>query len=241
MLKHLLPLIPEHVCYCEPFAGGLAMLFAKERSRCEVVNDLNGDLVALYRNVRFHLPEVERELEWFLGSRKDLKDYRIEAGLTEIQRVTRFLLRNRISFGGGGTSFGVIRTAGGGAQIWRDRVRDLMLAAHRRLDGVLIEHLPYERCLELYDSKDTFFFIDPHYLHADVHCYDGWTEDQLREFRRRLRSLKGRWMVTLDDSEFNRKLFKGCHMVPISTKNGIVNNRTHGKQKFGELIITPSK
>jgi site-specific DNA-adenine methylase len=42
MLKKILPLITPHVCYCEPFAGGLAVLMAKERSQVEVVNDING-------------------------------------------------------------------------------------------------------------------------------------------------------------------------------------------------------
>ena len=60
MLKHRLPLIPEHVCYCEPFAGSLALLLAKPRSQVEIVNDMNGDLVALYRNLQYHLPELLR-------------------------------------------------------------------------------------------------------------------------------------------------------------------------------------
>jgi site-specific DNA-adenine methylase len=37
--KYVLPMIPPHECYCEPFAGGLATLPAKEPSTLEVVND----------------------------------------------------------------------------------------------------------------------------------------------------------------------------------------------------------
>jgi DNA adenine methylase len=47
-LKHILPLIPPHECYCEPFAGGVAVFLAKPRSRLEVINDLNGDLISFY-------------------------------------------------------------------------------------------------------------------------------------------------------------------------------------------------
>lgn len=50
LLKKLLPMIPPHVCSCEVFGGSLAWTLAKERSQVEIVNDINGDLVALYRN-----------------------------------------------------------------------------------------------------------------------------------------------------------------------------------------------
>ena len=51
LAQHILPLFPAHTCYCEPFAGAAALLFAKEPSKVEVLNDVNGDLVALYRVV----------------------------------------------------------------------------------------------------------------------------------------------------------------------------------------------
>lgn len=101
MLKKLLPLIPEHECYAEAFAGGLALLLAKERSDVEVVNDANKELVILYRQVQFHLPELEREIEFILNARENLKSFRTEKGITEIQIAARFFIRNRISFGGG--------------------------------------------------------------------------------------------------------------------------------------------
>ena len=40
LLKHILPLIPEHALYTEAFCGGCAVLFAKEPAKCEVINDI---------------------------------------------------------------------------------------------------------------------------------------------------------------------------------------------------------
>ena len=51
MLKDILPLVPEHDIYTEVFAGGAALLFAKEPVRVNVINDLNGELVNFYRTV----------------------------------------------------------------------------------------------------------------------------------------------------------------------------------------------
>lgn len=49
MLKHLLPLVPEHNLYTESFAGGAALYWAKEPSPVEVLNDVNGNLINFYR------------------------------------------------------------------------------------------------------------------------------------------------------------------------------------------------
>lgn len=239
MLKHLLPMIPPHVCYCEPFAGGLALLLAKERSQVEVVNDLNGDLVALYRNLQYHLPALLGEINWLFSSRRNLHDFIAQPGLTELQRAARFLVVNRTSFGGNMSSFAVAKTSGGGAGFDRAMVGELLGKAHDRMNRVVVENLPYERCLANYDSKDSFFFIDPPYLNCETVAYQGWDEAQMREFRKRVGKLQGKWIVTVDDSQFNRNLFSGCELKAVSSQNGLCNNRTHSKVKFGELLITP--
>jgi DNA adenine methylase len=239
LLKTILPLIPQHVCYCEPFFGGGAVLYAKERAATEVVNDLNGDLVGLYRNIQFHLPALLGELDWLFASRQNLHDFVRQRGLTELQRAARFLLVNRTSFGGTMTSFGVAKTKGGGVGFKHKVVAELLGNAHARLDGVVVENLPYERCLKNYDSKDTFFFIDPPYLNADTEAYQGWSADQLRQFRRQVEKLQGKWIVTVDDSPLNRDLFSDCTLLAVKTQNRLCNNRTHSHTQFGELVITP--
>ena len=239
MLKHILPLIPKHVCYCEPFFGGGAVLFAKERASTEVINDLNGNLVALYRNLQFHLPALINELDWLFSSRQNLHDFVAQPGLTELQRAARFLLVNRTSFGGNMNSFGVSKTKGGGVGFRHKPMGELLKAAHERLDGVVVENIPFERCFKNYDSRDTFFFIDPPYENATNGAYQGWDEKQLNHFRREVGRLNGQWIVTLNDSPLTRELFKDCRVQPVVSRNRALNVRTHGEQTFGELIISP--
>lgn len=238
-LKRILPLIPPHVCYCEPFFGGGAVLFSKPRSSTEIVNDINGSLVALYRNLQYHLPALLDEMEWLFSSRDNIHDFIRQPGLTELQRAARFLLVNRSSFGGNMKSFGVSKTRGGGVGFRHQKIGDLLKAAHQRLDGVVVENLPYEKCFENYDSKDTFFFIDPPYLNAKTEAYSGWNEGQMRQFSRIVGKLKGRWIVTVDDSPLNRELFSNCQVESVKTRNQLANKRTHSELLFGELIITP--
>ncbi|KAB0545407.1 DNA adenine methylase, partial [Pantoea stewartii] len=64
LAKHLLPLFPAHTCYVEPFCGGAALFFMKEQSKAEVLNDINGDIVNLYRVIQNHLEEFIKQFKW---------------------------------------------------------------------------------------------------------------------------------------------------------------------------------
>ena len=75
LLKRLLSDIPSHTTYAEVFAGGAALLLAKAPSKAEVLNDLNSELVRLYRCVQHHLDELVRQFReelkaMTIGSRK---------------------------------------------------------------------------------------------------------------------------------------------------------------------------
>lgn len=240
MLKKLLPILPEHTCYCEVFMGGLAVLLSKPRSKVEVVNDLNCDLVALYRNLQYHSDAFISEIEWVLGSRTTLEDFKAQPGLTEIQRCARWFIRNKISFGGGFTSFAVSRKGGGGAGFCRRLLLENLVEFRDRMDRVTVENLSYNRCLELYDSPETLFFLDPPYINSKCNNYKGFSEEQMKELKVHLQALTGKWILTVDDSAFNRQLFSEYSIEAVETRNGTVNKALYPDRTFGELIITPS-
>lgn len=58
--KKIVEMLPEHVCYCEPFAGGAWVLFRKQESKVEVINDLNREIITFYRCIQHHLEEFIR-------------------------------------------------------------------------------------------------------------------------------------------------------------------------------------
>ena len=235
-LKNILPLIKPHTCYVEPFAGGLAVLLAKERSPVEVVNDANRDLVSLYRCAQFHLEALLLEMEWQIAARVNFADYRENRGLTDLQRAARFLVGNLTSFGGMGASFGVTKKSGG-IGLSRERIVERLMALRARLDKVTVECLDWERCIQLYDSPESFLFLDPPYLHADVKAYDGWSEAQMERFAEVLGTVKGQWVVTVDGSEFCQRLFARWKSRLVNTRSGTVNQRTDSGACFSELII----
>ncbi|MGV3661345.1 MAG: DNA adenine methylase [Prosthecobacter sp.] len=233
LLPSILPLIRPHKLYAEGFAGGLATLLAKPPSAAEVINDINEDLVNLYRYAQFHLDALIHEVEFTLASRADLAALVEQPGLTGLQRAARFLLRNRLSFGGGGTSYAVSKRP----QPSRAAVLELLRAFNARLDKVSVENLPYERLFKNYDSPETLWFLDPPYSAGEVDAYEAWTDVTMAEFAARVEQLAGDWIVTVNDCPKNRALFARHEITPVVTNSGAVNRKSLPKATFGELIV----
>lgn len=97
----ILPLLTDHKCYVELFAGAAAIFFLKQPSDVEVLNDINGDLVNLYRVVKNHLEEFVRQFKWALTSRQIYKWTQATPPetLTDIQRAARFFYLQKLAFG----------------------------------------------------------------------------------------------------------------------------------------------
>ena len=236
MLPVLLPMINAHShrLYCEPFCGGAAVLLAKRPSEHEVLNDSDGELVNLFRQTKYHADELVREMQWMIESRKDFTDYRLQPGLTEIQRAARWLFRNFYSYAGDNSSFGVKRLGFSTRSYMLAKITSL----HTRLDRVTVENLTWQRCLSLYDSPQALFFLDPPYTAGEVRAYAPWTDAQVSELAGVLRSISGSWICTLNDCASNRAAFTGCHIVYVSTSANMSNARSPGR-RFGEIIIRP--
>lgn len=234
LLKLLLPMLRPHTIFVEAFAGGAALTLAKEPSKVEVINDNDGALVNLYRYAQFHLDALIQEVEFTLNSRADLEALIEQPGITGLQKAARYLLRNRLSFGGSGDSFAVCRKH---AQPSRSAVLEKLRAFNARLDKVAVENLSYERLFKNYDSPGTLWFFDPPYTVGEVDAYAVWDHERMAGFAEAVAELQGDWLVTVNDTPENRALFRGHEIRPVVTPSGAVNRSTRPDATFAELII----
>ena len=240
LVKHILPLIPSHTCYVEPFAGGLAVLLAKDRSPVEVVNDLDGDLVNFYRCVRFHCDELLKELQWVVNSRVEFVATSSQPGLTDIQRAARWFTRISLSFGAKGDTYGYGRTSGGTAASGSRTSRMARIAAlSERLDRVNVEHLDWRDCLRRYDAASTCVYLDPPYTAGLQYDAQAWSEDDHRELRETLGRLRGTWVLSYDDSPLVRGLYEGFEIRSIERATGIGNTSGKTGRRYREVLIRP--
>lgn len=208
---------PPHECYVEAFAGGAAVLFQKSESKVEVLNDINGDLVNLYRVIQHHLDEFVRQFRWAITSRQvyeweKLKD---PATLTDIQRAARFFYLQKLGFGAKVSSrtFGVSTTSRPRLNLLR--LEEDLSAAHLRLHSVVVEQLPWREVVRRYDRPHTLFFLDPPYWEtAGYGAEFGWDEYEAIAALRH--ELKGAVVVTLNDHPDIRRVFRGWKRRDLS-------------------------
>jgi DNA adenine methylase len=70
LAETIVKLIPPHRVYVEPFIGGAAIFFAKAPSECEIINDINSEIVNFYEVVQRDFPALQSEISISLHSRK---------------------------------------------------------------------------------------------------------------------------------------------------------------------------
>ncbi|AUN95864.1 DNA adenine methylase [Pseudazoarcus pumilus] len=214
LADRLLPHFPAHQCYVEPFAGGAALFFLRPApAEVEVLNDINGELVNLYRVVKCHLEEFVRQFKWALSSRqvfKWLQDTPVET-LTDIQRAARFYYLQQSAFGARvqGQTYGTATTTPPGLNLLR--IEESLSAAHLRMASAYIENLPWQECLRRYDRAHTFFFMDPPYWETEGYGVEFGFE-QYEEMAELLGRLDGKAIVTLNDHPDIRQAFSRFHI-----------------------------
>jgi DNA adenine methylase len=236
LAKHILPLLPEHSCYVEPFAGAAAIFFMKEPAKVEVLNDVNSDLINLYRVVQHHLDEFVRQFRWALTSRELFGWLKATppATLTDIQRAARFFYLQKLAFGAKveGQTFGTATTSPGRLNLLR--MEEDLSAVHLRLHQVTIEHLDWGTCVQRYDRAHTLFYLDPPYWGTEG--YDvAFGLEQYDRMAELLKSMKGRAVVSVNDIPEMRRAFAGLRIRPLSITY-TVGQPSH-RSVSGELII----
>jgi DNA adenine methylase len=230
----IVQLFPKHECYVEVFSGAANLLFEKEKNCTEVINDINNDLVNLFRIVRWHPRAFMEELQFVLHSRKEFDDYKNQPGLTDVQRAARSWFLLKTSFGGkGGTNsfhFGY-GTCG------RSRLRRMSFSAvrkcHKRLDGVFVENRDFEDVIKRYDRKHTLFYCDPPYWKTAAYKTPfTWADHQ--RLHGCLKSIDGKFILTINNHPDIRTLYKGYY---IRKASAIYSVSKSVNQDVTELVI----
>lgn len=212
--------------YIEVFGGGGSVLFSSDKhAPIEVYNDANGQLVNLFRCIKYHSEELKKEIRFYLNSREMFADIqnRLKCpGFTDIQRAAMFYVAVKTSFGADTDSFGCsvkrIDTSG-------------FDAVSKRLERVVVEHKDFEALIKQYDRPDALFYCDPPYHTTEKHYSEKFTEADHYRLNGVLKALKGCFILSYNDDEFIRELYKDYNITPLSRQNNL------SKGSFKEVII----
>lgn len=218
--------------YIEVFGGAGWVLFSRSKhAKMEVYNDVNGNLVNLYRCTKYHPEALQKELEFVLMSREqffDAKEQTEVRGLTDIQRAARFYILIKESFGTDLQSFGVRPRN-------IENAIDYILTVSKRLNTVVIENQDFERILKTYDKKDALFYLDPPYYETEKYYPDRFMPEDHVRLKEALGKIKGKFLLSYNDCEYIRALYSDYNIAEVER----VHNLIQGKEKprYKELLI----
>jgi len=179
---------PRHRTYVEPFGGGGSVLMRKSRSYAEIYNDLDTEIVGLFKILRD--PDSASLLELGLRntpfSRVEFEEAYLES-TDPIELARKLIIRSFMGFG----SDGVFKSSTGfransnrsGTTPAHDWVTywDSLPHFTERLSGVVIENRPAVDVIQAQDSDQTLFYIDPPYVkstRSEKHAYRHEMDDE---------------------------------------------------------------
>jgi DNA adenine methylase len=181
MLQHILPLLPDHSVYVEPFFGGGAVFWAKKPSDVEIINDFNGMVVNFYRQLKSNFEELKQAIDATPYSRqayqKAMVVYENPYLFDSVTKAWAFWI---------GTSQGFSNKIGS----WRssqisvkeskrneNKKQAFTKELSERLKYVQIEQKDAVDLIKDMDTPDTFFYLDPPYVGADQGHYGGYMQE----------------------------------------------------------------
>jgi DNA adenine methylase len=234
LAERIIPLLPDHRHYVEPYAGSLAVLLAKSRAPFETVNDLDGDLVNFWRVLRERRRDLERACRLTPHARAEhaaaLDAVDVPAtDPVERARRTWVLLTQ-------GQSGGTARRTG-----WRffanpagstfsmpqylDAYCNRFGPAVARLHGVSLECRPAVEMVERYGKHaEVLLLVDPPYVHSTrkgIGYRHEMTDDDHRELAAALQQTKAAVVLSGYPSPlYDLELFPDWHRIEMSAGTG---------------------
>lgn len=152
------------------------------------------------------------------------------AEVTDVKRAAAFFKLIRYSYGSGCTSFG--------CQPFDVRkCFDAIWQASKRLADTVVENKDFEALIRQYDRDSAFFYCDPPYYETEGNYEVVFRKEDHKRLRDTLSDCKGKWMVSYNDCEFIRELYKGYEITAVSRLNNLAQ-RYEGGCEFPEVLIT---
>lgn len=218
--------------YIEVFGGAGWVLFSSDKhANMEVYNDVNGNLVNLFRCIKYHAEALQKELNFIMVSREQFqiaKAQVVEMGLTDIQRAARFFVMIKESFGSNLYSFGTRAKN-------MESAKNYLEVVSKRLNSVVIENLDFEKILKTYDRKDALFYLDPPYYETEKYYPDRFMPEDHQRLKRSLEKITGKFILSYNDCEFIRNLYRDYNIIEVDRAHNYIQEEK--KPRYHELLI----
>ena len=259
MLDIILPLIPKHIHYVEPFAGGGSVFWGKSPAKVNTLNDTNHRVVNFYAVLKSkpHLEEFltiiqrtpcsEYLYDYFL------KIYEEEARplMPDVESAVAFFYVCICSVNHSiGTGFCVSSGVGGrmvkqkhyyGKVKWIANNTDRVIKKLQSIQLLCRDALSVIKTCDM-ETGESFFYCDPPYIGADQGHYGGYSEDDFNALLDKIGTIKGKFLLSCYQTDYlNEAVLKNGWLKKIyklSKNSKILYGDTMSKGVEEEVIIT---
>lgn len=236
LVGKIIPLIPAHRQYNEPFFGGGAVYFAKKPSEIEFINDINGEMVNFYRTLKLKFEELKEEVDCTLHSEYQHKEarkiYNSPLNHSDILRAWSVWMLSKQSIYAiltNGWSVSIESNMAKSVQ-WSKEVFTMLYA--RRLERTSIFSRDALNVIESTDTTTTFHYIDPPYFNSDCGHYSGYSAEDFTRLLDLLSGLQGKFLMSSYPSQILEEFTAKNNWRTIS----IEMNKSSGEGKKIEVL-----
>lgn len=239
LVKHILPLIPKHQVYVEPFCGAATIFFAADKAPKSILGDIDSEIIAA---LLFVQTISSLDIEWlekqnWLPSKEHWQLLKDQEPTHKRTRFYRFLYLNFYSWADSpAKGYAASRT-----RSWTRAAKRLQAAGQKLRDVTITLQDAFET-MQQYDSVSTFCYVDPPFFGSgDLQPYGGKAPEP-ETLARFLKGLRGKWLLSMHDGERVRVAFEGFSIKAISVtmRYSTYSRKTRSGQTPGtrqELLI----
>lgn len=169
LAKWIISHFPKHRIYVEPYGGAASVLLQKPRSYAEVYNDMDGEVVNLFRVCREQPDELVRLVSLTPFARDEFEESYLPTD-DPVEQARRTLIRSFMGFGSGLQSWQRTGFRANSNRLGTTPARDWanfptsLRAITERLAGVVIENRNGIEVMLAHDSPETLHYLDPPYV-----------------------------------------------------------------------------
>jgi DNA adenine methylase len=237
----IIPLIPEHILYAEPFVGGAAIYFAKDASEVEVINDLNTEIINFFRVMKDDFVNLSKEVKVTLHSRRLHSDasvvYNNPHLFSAMKRAWAVWVLAIQSFASQlDGSFGFDKSRNTMSKKIKNKVFEFDESFAIRLQNTQIECADAIYIIQSRDTQDSFFYCDPPYFNSDCGHYAGYSEYDFGKLLQVLSGIKGKFLLSSYPSDILDKYIKQHGWYQKTVEQYVSVNKGSGKKKKIECL-----
>lgn len=241
LLSTILPIIPSHERYVEPFLGGGAVYWAKSPSEIEVINDYDGFVVNFYNVLKSDFQALKSLIVATPFGRythqKASTIRQMQEEFSPIQKAWAFFVLANSSMYAAldsqclfpGKDIKVVTT-------FYNKINRFNEDYANRLHNTFIEQRDAIYVILQNDSEDTFMFVDPPYFNSDMGHYGGYREADFERLLNALSDVKGRFILTCYPSELLDVFLKRNAHWTAEFKEMAKSAGSKGKRKTEVLV-----